>query len=79
MLVCDRHYAYFVLLCIMRNIVMWTLPTGSINIVAWKLPTSRRNIIIVWTLSISKKCYYCVNIANKKEKYYYYYMNVANE
>ena len=47
----------------MRNIAMWTLPTGSTNIVAWKLPTSRGNIIIVWTLPMSKKCYYNVNVA----------------
>jgi len=67
MLEYDRHYMYFILLRIMRNTVMWTLSSGKINVIMWMLPIGRRNIIIMWMMSMSRKYYYCVNVANEQE------------
>jgi hypothetical protein len=54
MLECDRCYIYFVLLCIIKNMFLWTLSACMINIVVWILPTNR-------------KYYYWVNVAIKQE------------
>jgi hypothetical protein len=63
MLEYNRHYMYFILPCIMRNIIVWILSTsrdilfmGMRNIIiVWILHMGRKSIIIVWMLPTGRK------------------------